>query len=435
MRRPAATAVRARAVAGPERVVVAWYHLRRMTALQRPSLFPRWVVALAVIALVGLLFYALRGVLTPVFFAFLIAYMLDPLVDRFEARGLSRPVGIVILLGVVLSAMALFLLFAVPAISRDFAGFLAELPGALERLVARLAPELAKLGIAVPTSVGDIFTQYDIDKAALADKAVGPATVVFTWLLGGTMSVLGALASLIIVPVFAFYLLDDFDRMTAAIRDLVPPHWRPFVVDVAREVDVVLGEFVRGQLIVMLALAILYSVAYSVIGVRLAIVIGVVAGLLSFIPYVGGAVALGLALLMSLIDWNGPMQLVWVGIAYGVIQVLEGFVITPRVVGEKVGLSPIWVLFALMVGSELFGFLGVLLALPAAAVAKIFFVRGVAWYRKSEFFATAGAPGTGTGRGLGALLREEGLPDDPALAARKDAALDDDAGTHPNPEG
>jgi len=89
----------------------------------------------------------------------------------------------------------------------------------------------------------------------------------------------------------------------------------------------------------------------------------------------------------------------------------------------------------LMVGSELFGFLGVLLALPAAAVAKIFFVRGVAWYRKSEFFATAGAPGTGTGRGLGALLREEGLPDDPALAARKDAALDDDAGTHPNPEG
>lgn len=404
-----------------------------MNAPQRSSIFPRWVIALAIIVLVGLLLYALRGVLTPVFFAFLIAYMLDPIVDRFEARGFSRPVGIVILLGVVLGALSLFFIFAVPAISRDFAGFVAELPTALENLLARFAPELEKLGITVPTSIGHLFEVYDIDKAALADKAVGPATAVFTWLLGGTMSVLGALASLIIVPVFAFYLLDDFDRMTAAIRDLVPPHWRPFVVDVAREVDVVLGEFVRGQLIVMLALAILYSVAYAVIGVRLAIVIGVVAGLLSFIPYVGGAIALGLALLMSLIDWNGWMQLVWVGVAYGVIQVLEGFVITPRVVGEKVGLSPIWVLFALMVGGELFDFLGILLALPAAAVAKIFFVRGIAWYRKSEFYANAGAPGTGTGRGFAALLREEGLPDDAATLARKSAAKADEPSTPPAP--
>lgn len=402
-----------------------------MDVPQRPRIFPRWVVALAVMGLVGLLLYALRGVLTPVFFAFLIAYMLDPVVDRFEARRIPRAVGIVILLTVVLGAMGLFLLFAVPAIGRDFSGFLADLPGALERLLARLEPQLAALGIPVPHTIDEAFIQFDLDKGQLADKAVGPATAVLTWLLGGTMSVLGALASLVIVPVFAFYLLHDFDRMTAAIRDLVPPNWRPFVVDVAREVDVVLGEFVRGQLIVMLLLAILYAVAYSIVGVRLAIVIGVVAGLLSFIPYVGGATALGLALLMCLIDWGGPMKLVWVGVAYGVIQLLEGFVITPRIVGEKVGLSPIWVLFALMVGSELFGFLGVLLALPAAAVAKIFAVRGIAWYRRSEFFAHAGPDGAGHGA-LAALLREEGLPDGAEVASRKGAALDGDASTDPN---
>ena len=402
-----------------------------MAAPEPPRIFPRWVVVVAVTGLVGLLFYALRGVLTPVFFAFLIAYMLDPVVDRLERRRIPRAVGIVMLLTAVLGALGVFLLLAVPAIGRDLSGFAAELPGALERLLARLEPDLAALGIPVPHSFDEAFIQFDLDKGELAGKAAGPAATILTWLLGGTMSVLGALASLVIIPVFAFYLLHDFDRMTAAIRDLVPQLWRPFVVDVAREVDLVLGEFVRGQLLVMLLLALLYAVAYSIVGVRLAVVIGAVAGLLSFIPYVGGATALGLALLMSLLDWHGPMQLVWVGVAYGIIQLLEGFVITPRIVGEKVGLSPIWVLFALMVGSELFGFLGVLLALPAAAVAKIFAVRGVAWYRKSEFFASAG-PQQGAG-GLAALLREEGLPDEQGVMVRKGAAVDGDPGTDPNP--
>ncbi len=402
-----------------------------MPEAERRRIFPRWVVVVVVIALVGLVFYALRGVLTPVFFAFLIAYMLDPVVDWFERRGIPRAAGIVILLTVVLGALAIALLFAVPAISRDVTAFAAELPGALQRLLVRAEPTLTELGIPVPRSVDEVFTQFDVDGAALADKAAGPAGVVLGWVLGGTMSLLGALAGLVIIPVFAFYLLHDFDRMTAAIHELVPPNWRPFVVDVASEVDMVLGEFVRGQLIVMLLLAILYAVAYALIGVRLALVIGLVAGLLSFIPYVGGAAALGMALLMGLIDWRGPMPLVWVTVAYALIQVLEGFVITPRVVGEKVGLAPIWVLFALMVGAELFGFLGVLLALPAAAVIKIFAVRGIAWYRKSTFFTDAG-PTTGPVRGLAALLREEGLPDRSDIAFRKDAALDDDPTTDPD---
>lgn len=402
-----------------------------MPEAERRRIFPRWVVVVVVLGLVGLLLYALRGVLTPVFFAFLIAYMLDPVVDWFERRRIPRAAGIVILLSVVLGALAIGLLFAVPAISRDVAAFAAELPSALQRLLLRVEPTLTELGIPVPHSVDDVFTQFDVDGAALADKAAGPAGVVLGWVLGGTMSLLGALAGLVIIPVFAFYLLHDFDRMTAAIHDLVPPNWRPFIVDVASEVDMVLGQFVRGQLIVMLLLAILYAVAYAIIGVRLALVIGLVAGLLSFIPYVGGAAALGMALVMCLIDWRGPMPLVWVTGAYASIQVLEGFVITPRVVGDKVGLAPIWVLFALMVGAELFGFLGVLLALPAAAVVKIFAVRGIAWYRKTAFFADAGPP-AGPARGFAALLREEGLPDGIEMAVRKDAALDDDPTTDPD---
>ncbi|MGH1343107.1 MAG: AI-2E family transporter [Nannocystales bacterium] len=395
------------------------------------GIFPRWVVVLFVAALVGLLMWALRGVLTPVFFAFLIAYMLDPVVDRFEARKIPRSVGIAVLLTGVLGALGLFLLLAVPSIVRDAADFMRDLPGQISALEARVQPWLSQYGVELPTSlseaVGTLTAAGSDSPGSSSDqlaKAAEPVMAVLRWLWGGTATLLGAAASLLIVPVFAAYLLHDFDRMTAGIAGLIPPKWRPFIVDIAKEVDTVLGEFIRGQLIVMLILAFAYSVAYGLLGVRLAILIGVVAGMLSFIPYVGGAVALGLAVVMCLIDWSGWGQLLGVVGAYAVIQVLEGFVITPKVVGDKVGLSAIWVLFALMVGGELFGFLGVLLALPAAAVVKIFVVRGLAWYRESEFFVDGPEPPS-TGA-LSAFIGAEGLPDDEEMAALKAAAR-----THP----
>ncbi|MEX1369488.1 MAG: AI-2E family transporter [Nannocystaceae bacterium] len=352
----------------------------------RSRIFPRWMVALACIFAVGWLLFLLRGALTPVFFAFLIAYMLDPVIDGFEARGRSRATGIAVMLTAVLGCMVLFAVLVLPGAVRDLVGFVRELPGLVRGLAAALEPWLTGLGVPVPHTVDEALTQLQLDAGELASKVAVPASAVLKSLLGGTISVVGALAGLLLVPVFAAYLLYDFDRIIAAIRDLVPPRYRGDVVDIARDVDVVLGEFIRGQLIVMLILAVLYTIAYSLLGVRLAILIGIVAGLLSFIPYVGGGIALGLGVAMSLIYWTGWTQMVGVIVAYGIIQVIEGFVITPRVVGDKVGLSAVWVLFALMVGGEVLGFMGVLLALPTAAVIKIFVVRGVAWYRASELF-------------------------------------------------
>lgn len=381
-------------------------------------IFPRWFVALVIIGAVLGLLYLLRNVLTPVFMALVIAYVLDPVIDRFEAKRVPRAAAIVIVLTVVLSLLGLFLLLAVPAIARDVSRFVSELPQLGERLLVWAQPVLERFGISAPQSIEDAMTQLEVDTSTLAQKAVEPAGAALRWLLGGTMNVLAALAGLLIIPVFAFYLLLDFDRMTAAARDLVPPNWRPYVVDAAGEVDKVLGEFMRGQLIVMLMLAVLYSIAYSLAGVRLALVIGILGGLLAFIPYVGAALALGLALLMCVLDWHGPMQIVWVLVGHSVVQGLESFVITPRIVGEKVGLSPIWVLFALMVGGELFDFLGVLLALPVAAVAKIFTMRAVAYYRRSAVFLDARPPER-LMPGVAALLREEGLPDRPEVARAK----------------
>lgn len=355
------------------------------------STLPRWIWGLIAVLALGGLVYALRGVLTPIFIAFLIAYLLDPVVDRFEAHRLPRALGITVMLTLLLAGLALLVLLAVPWITRDLAVFADELPDLIARVYGQLDAFLRSWGIEMPRTWAEATQKLDIGAETLAG-ATSPVAAVVGWLLGGTVSLVGAFAGIVLVPVFAAYLLHDFDLITAGIRDLIPAQWRPNVVAVAHEVDDVLGEFIRGQLIVMVLLAIMYSLAYALLGVRLAVLIGCIAGLLSFIPYVGGAVALGLAVLMCVFNWTGWGQLIGVVVAYAAIQGIEGFVITPRVVGEKVGLSAIWVLFALMVGGELFGFLGVLLALPAAAVLKIFVLRVLRWYRSSTFFLAPPAP-------------------------------------------
>lgn len=358
----------------------------------------RWVWALGGVIALGLGLYVLRGVLSPIFFAFLIAYFLDPLVDRFEARGIPRALGITIVLGLTLGLGAVVLLLVLPGVIHEVRVFGRELPSRLDGLRQAVEPWLAEQGVEMPHSFDELRQLVGMGAAEagatpsgpratdLATQAGSVAAAVGKWIWGGTSSLLAVVSTLLVVPVFAFYLLLDFDRITSGVRDLVPWRYRAFVVEIAREVDQVLGQFVRGQILVMLALAVLYAVAYSIVGIRLAIPIGIVAGLLSFIPYVGGASALILALLMCALGWQGWGQVIGVAVAYGIIQVLESFLITPRVVGDKVGLSAVWVLFALMIGGEVFGFLGVLLALPAAAVGKIFVVRAVARYRQSRLF-------------------------------------------------
>ena len=217
---------------------------------------------------------------------------------------------------------------------------------------------------------------------------LAPAGSLVSTLIGGTFSVLGSVAAALVV-VLAIYLLNDFDRITAGSRDLLPGRWRAQATSHVEDIDAILSQFIRGQLMVMGILAVLYSSAYALLGVQLAVPIGLAAGLLSFIPYLGSACALAAGVLMSLLGgWHG-WQLMGVVLAYTAIQLLEGFVITPRIVGETVGLSAIWVLVALFVGGELFGFLGVLLAVPAAAVAKIFVARVVQYYRTTALFLQA----------------------------------------------
>jgi predicted PurR-regulated permease PerM len=279
-----------------------------------------------------------------------------------------------------------FLALVLPGIVADVAGVIQELPGQFAALWLRIEPWLEQQGISIPHSTQEWVERFGTYTSELASSLLAPAGNVLRSLMGGTLSVIGSVVAALVVLVFGVYLLSAFDRITAEVAELIPWRWRATVISYAEEIDQILSQFVRGQLTVMAILAVLYSGAYALLGVRLAVPIGITAGMLNFIPYVGGAFALAAGVLMSLLSGWHPWQLVGVVLAYTVVQALEGFVITPRIVGKTVGLSEIWVLVALFVGGEIFGFLGVLLALPTAAVAKIFVSRGVRYYRTTELF-------------------------------------------------
>lgn len=356
---------------------------------------PRWVLSAGIAISIGWLLFTLRGVLAPVFFAFLIAYMLDPLVDRIETsrllrgRAIGRAVGIAVLLVAVLAVTAVLVLIVAPMVYQEVAGFLKRMPALVVRSRSEWEPVLAGYGLTVPASVGDALKGLHLDLQSVVSEGYTPATAAAKWFLGGTASALSAAVAALMVPVLAFYLLYDFDVLVTKAATLIPPRYRSEADRFFREVDSVLGQFFRGQFTVMAILAVLYSVAYGLVGVPLALPIGIMAGLLSFIPYVGSALALGTALLMTLLDWQGWTQILWVLVAHSSIQSLEGFVITPKIMGDTVGISAITVLFALLVGAELLGFTGVLLAVPAAAVLKILLGRLDERYRSSAFFAAS----------------------------------------------
>ncbi|MCC6215156.1 MAG: AI-2E family transporter [Polyangiaceae bacterium] len=405
---------------------------------RREIVVPRGLVVTLAIGGVGCAVYWLRDVLAPLFLAFLIAYVLDPVVDRLERRGLPRAAATGLTVALALAAVPALALLVIPGVAREVSQVVAELPAKLAGLEERLEPTLASWGIAIPHT-GDEWIAELRKHSELGKSLATPVSTALGWLASGTVSALSAVVGALVVPVFAVYLLNDFDRITSGTANLVPRRWRPIVRQYAGEIDAILGQFLRGQVLVMLLLAILYSTAYAIIGVKLAIPIGVVAGILNFVPYVGSAFALLAGTFMTLLGGGGLAQVLAVAGAYTVIQTLEGFVITPRIVGKTVGLPEAWVLVALFVGGELFGFTGVLLAVPVAAVAKIFVQHGLEHYQSTSLYlerstleppsvapsardeAVAPVEGAAGATPAAAPLAEASLPppsDEPATTAR-----------------
>ena len=348
----------------------------------RRSPFPGTIpwLALAVLLVMGGLVYLLAPILTPFLAGALLAYIFDPLVKRLERHGVSRTVATVIV--IVLAGLVLLglLLVALPLFQGQFVELSQRVPAALDLLQTRFLPWLQQtLGITIDFNLGAL-------KTWLTEQATEKSADWLPTLQTGALAIVGVLVNLLLIPVVMFYLLKDWDVMVARVASLVPRPWMGTATRVARAMDAVVGEFLRGQLAVIITLSLYYAIALWAVGLDYALPIGILTGVLSFVPFLGFGLGMILALLVAVLQFSDWTGVAWVAGIYLVGQVVESYVVTPRLVGERVGLHPVAVIFVLAAFGQLFGFVGVLLAVPLAAVLLVALreLRGV--YEASAFF-------------------------------------------------
>ena len=341
----------------------------------------KWLLYLVFVVVAYLMVRVLGPVLTPVLAAAGVAYLLDGAVDRLAGRGLNRTAVVAgLLFGFIALVVALLILVA-PLVVKEIEVFVAALPGLVERTSHWLASEF---GIEMPSDWKAFLEGKEV--RAFLESAALPASQVAAAALGGALGFLGWLAELLLVPVFAFYFLVDWDHIVARAHAFAPPRHRARVADIAREIDAAVSSWIRGQLTVMTVLAALYALAFKIIGLHLGITMGLVVGLLTVIPFLGTLVGAGLAICMVLLDWQGAGQLAAVGAIFVVLHLLEAAVLTPRLVGKRVGLGEVGALFAVLAGGQLLGFAGVLLAVPIAASIAVLIRRAIRYYEATPFF-------------------------------------------------
>nr|WP_242588668.1 AI-2E family transporter [Corallococcus macrosporus] len=342
------------------------------------------------LALVFALLSVFGGVAVPVLLALTGAYAFNPLVTLLEKRGVDRTWGTSILFFAGTLLMVGAGLYLVP-VFRDEA---AKLPGFFQRASTQVVPQVESLlGVSLPDLVSQRTAELGEKASELLQSAGPTAARLVASFAGNTARFAATLLGLSVVPVLAFFFLQDYPRLMGRIQDLLPRRSVALVSQRFREVDEVLSAFVQGQLTVGAILSVLYAVGLSVARIDLAIAIGLIAGFGNMVPYLGTGIGVVLALLGVLLSWQGPWQLAVVAATFIIGQLAEGFVITPRVVGEKVGLAPVAVIIAVLAFGELFGFVGILLAVPASAILKVVLSVVLQRYRRTELYkGSARAP-------------------------------------------
>lgn len=337
---------------------------------------------IGLVAVLGVLIYLLAPVLTPFLIAAIIGYILNPGVDWLARHRVPRWLGTSLMLILLIVLVILLILIIVPVMQKEFVQARDKLPGLLTQLQTSVAPKLSSLfGVDIEFSSESIrsyasehFNFESIGTSALAYLKVGGAAAV------------SILTTTLLVPVVLLYLLIDWHMIWSKMQVLIPRTLHARLGVMAGEVDQVLAHFLRGQLLVMVVLAVYYSIALTVARFDGALPIGILTGLLVFIPYLGFAAGLVLALLAALLQFGSVYGFAAVAVIYGLGQIVESGYLTPRLVGENIGLHPLAVIFALLAFGELFGFFGILLALPISAVLAVALKHLKTSYLKSDFY-------------------------------------------------
>jgi predicted PurR-regulated permease PerM len=324
---------------------------------------PWWIFSAVALTLLWLL----KPILMPFVVGIGLAYVGNPLVHRLQRR-MSRTLAVVVVFVTIILATVLFFVLVIPPLEEQLATLITNIPDGL-RWVQDTA--LPALNIRLPHGV-----QLDADgvrKLIAANWGTTSDLAIQAWHKVSTsgMAVFTVIVNLALIPVVSFYLLRDWESFISTIRDLIPPRLHGRIGGFAQEADAVLSAFFRGQLMVMASLAAIYSIGLSIVGLKLALVIGIGAGLVSFVPYMGAISGFSAAVIAILVQTGDPWQCGWVALVFGIGQIAEGSFLTPNLVGDRIGLHPVAVIFAVMAGGTLFGFVGVLLALPSAAVLAV----------------------------------------------------------------
>ncbi len=347
----------------------------------------RWQM-LALLAILGGLLWLLGPVLTPFVVSALLAWLGNPLVLRLERAGRSRTTGVILVFTLMILILLLALLVLVPLLENQISQFIDWLPRLADWIVQRAVPWLeAKLRMSLagyldPTYlIGLVKTHWQ--------QAGGIAATVIGSLSKSGLAILGWVANILLIPVVTFYFLRDWPSMIERLHSLLPRSVEATAVRLARESDEVLGGFLRGQLSVMLVLGSIYAVGLWLVGLDLGLLIGMIAGLVSFVPYLGATFGLGAAVIATLVQHGDFMHLALVLVVFAIGQTAESFFLTPWLVGDRIGMHPVAVIFAIMAGGQLFGFLGVLLALPVTAVVMVGLRYGHERYTQSALYGAS----------------------------------------------
>ncbi len=338
---------------------------------------------LAAAAAAALLLWLLAPVLTPFIVAAVLAYALHPAVEALAARRVPRLAAVIVVEALAIVALLALVLLVIPVIARELPRLKEQIPLLAERANATLVPWLAQFGIEVSLDAQSIkafvLKTLDANLEEWLDRLLSSARI------GGSM-LLAFVGNAILMPVALFYLLIDWPHIVARVQSFIPPRLRGSALGFLEECDAVLGQYLRGQLMVMAVLAVYFTAALAIAGFDLALPVGVFTGLAIFIPYLGFGLGLLLALLAGVLQFGGWYGVAAVAVIYGLGQVAESLFLTPRLVGERIGLNPLAVIFALLAFGHLFGFVGVLIALPVSAVLLVALRRAQGAYLSSRLF-------------------------------------------------
>jgi predicted PurR-regulated permease PerM len=341
------------------------------------KLLTTFLIALGV-AMVFL--YLARRVMTPFFIAFALAYLLDPLVDKMEKWNVSRTLAVILLLTIFFLVTLAGTAILVPLFRVQMEHLAANLPGYLQTLQDWGRPLIENIAWLEPGKIQSAVNEGMKKMGELPVQLLGNLTEFLWSSLSSLFNAILVIVNIFIIPVAMFYLLRDFDFINEKITNMVPPRIREQFVDIFKE------RFVRGQLMVATLMAGLYSAGLFACGTPMSLLIGVLAGYANLVPYLGLVFGFVPALVLTYLHFQEMGPVLGVVAVFGVVQMLEGMVITPRVVGDQVGLHPVAIMLAVLVGAELFGLLGVFLAVPVAAVINVLMRRGVGWYKKSPAY-------------------------------------------------